>query len=76
MLRSRNKIDVQIVNDAVKGYVKRKEKNFSLLNQYAEPFGIVKACKAKGMDSNCLKEVKHIELVVDALSIQTVIRIE
>ena len=35
-------IDVQIINDAVKKYVKREERNFSLLSQYASQFGIQK----------------------------------
>ena len=35
-------VDVQIINDAVKKYVKREERNFSLLSQYASQFGIQK----------------------------------
>ena len=42
VIRSRSRIDSQIFSDAVKGYVKRREKNLSHLMQCAEQFGIDK----------------------------------
>ena len=42
VLRSRSRLDVQIVNDAIKGYIKKPEKNLPRLMQYAEQFGIQK----------------------------------
>lgn len=40
IIRDRNKIDPQIFNDAVKGYIKKKNKNLVLLYEYAEKFKI------------------------------------
>ena len=40
IIRDRNKIDPQIFNDAIKGYIKKKEKNLILLYEYAEEFKI------------------------------------
>jgi len=40
IIRDRNKIDPQIFNDAIKGYIKKKEKNLILLYEYAEKFKI------------------------------------
>ena len=40
IIRDRNKIDPQIFNDSVKGYIKKKNKNLVLLYEYAEKFKI------------------------------------
>jgi predicted transcriptional regulator of viral defense system len=40
LLRSRNRVDIQLVNDALKRYVKKKEKDLDLLYNYAKQFGI------------------------------------
>lgn len=40
IVRSRNQIDVQIRNEALKRYAKRRERNLDRLLQYAQPFGI------------------------------------
>jgi predicted transcriptional regulator of viral defense system len=42
VLRSRNQMDIQQVNEVLKRYVKKKEKNLDLLYQYAGQFGIQK----------------------------------
>jgi predicted transcriptional regulator of viral defense system len=42
VLRSRNQIDVQLVNEAIKRYVRKKEKNVDLLYSYAKQFRIQK----------------------------------
>lgn len=42
IVRDRNKIDSQIFNDAIKGYIKRKDKNLVLLYEYAKIFNIDK----------------------------------
>jgi predicted transcriptional regulator of viral defense system len=42
ILRSRNQIDIQLVNEALKRYVGKKEKNLDLLYQYAQQFRIQK----------------------------------
>ena len=54
--------------DGLYGFIQNEEEE--------ENETFVKAFKAKGMDSNCLKEVKRIELLVDSLCTQTVIRRE
>jgi len=36
MIRSRNKIDIQIVNESMKRYVKLKTANFGLLGEYSK----------------------------------------
>lgn len=40
VLRSRNQIDVQLINDALKRYVVKKERNIDLLYNYARQFKI------------------------------------
>ena len=42
VLRSRNQIDVQLVNEALKRYVIKKERNIDLLYNYARQFRIQK----------------------------------
>jgi predicted transcriptional regulator of viral defense system len=42
ILRSKNQIDVQYVNNALKRYVMRKDKNINLLYNYAKAFHIQK----------------------------------
>jgi len=42
ILRSRNQIDSQLVNDALKRYVKSQKNNLDLLYQYARQFGVQK----------------------------------
>lgn len=40
VLRSRNLIDIQLINDALKRYVGKKERNLNLLYEYAKQFRI------------------------------------
>jgi predicted transcriptional regulator of viral defense system len=42
VLRSRNQMDIQLVNEVLKRYVKKKERDLDLLYQYAGQFGIQK----------------------------------
>jgi hypothetical protein len=42
ILRNRNQIDIAIVTDAIKRYVKRKDKNLPQLMRYAELFKVTK----------------------------------
>lgn len=42
LLRSRKKMDIQLVNKALNEYIKRKERNINLLYAYAEKFRIQK----------------------------------
>jgi hypothetical protein len=42
MLRSRNQIDIQQVNESLKRYVSKKERNVDLLYSYAKKFRIQK----------------------------------
>ena len=42
VLRSRNQIDVQFVNEALKKYVTHKDRNIDLLYDYARQFRIQK----------------------------------
>lgn len=42
VLRSRNQMDIQQVNEALKRYVRKREKNLDLLDQYAWQFGVQK----------------------------------
>jgi len=42
VMRSRNQIDVQFVNEALKRYVGRKDRNIDLLHSYAKRFRIQK----------------------------------
>ena len=44
-LRSRNRMDVAIVTDAVKRYTGRKDKDLNTLMQMAETFGVMKLLK-------------------------------
>jgi predicted transcriptional regulator of viral defense system len=46
VLRSRNQIDVQLINESLKGYVGRKERNIDLLYSYARKFRIQKIVRA------------------------------
>ncbi|MCL2863892.1 MAG: hypothetical protein FWE54_07470, partial [Methanimicrococcus sp.] len=41
-VKSRNKMDIAVVTDALKRYSKRKDKNLHLLMEYAELFRITK----------------------------------
>ena len=45
ILRSRNQIDVQFVSEALKRYVRKKEKNIDLLHDYAKLFRIQKIAR-------------------------------
>lgn len=45
LLKSRNKIDSQIIINAIKKYVKRNDKNLSLLNKYSKIFKVEKLLK-------------------------------
>lgn len=40
ILRSRNQVDIQLVNDSLKRYARSQEKNIDLLYRYARQFGI------------------------------------
>ncbi len=40
IIRDRNKIDIQIFSDALKGYMERKDQNFLLLGRYAKLFKV------------------------------------
>jgi len=40
IIRSRNKLDIAVVTDAVKQYVRRQDKNLNLLMEYAELFKV------------------------------------
>lgn len=42
LLRSRNRVDIQLVNDALKRYVQKKERDLDLLYNYARQFRIQK----------------------------------
>jgi predicted transcriptional regulator of viral defense system len=42
IIRSRNKMDIAILTDAMKRYVKRKDKNIPLLMEYSEIFRVTK----------------------------------
>jgi len=45
-LRSRNQMDIAIVTDAIKRYIKRKDKNLNVLMQMAEIFRVVKPIRS------------------------------
>lgn len=45
-LRSRNQIDVQLINESLKRYVGKKERNIDLLYSYAKKFRIQKIVRA------------------------------
>lgn len=42
LLRSRSQIDVQQINESLKRYVSKRDRNIDLLNSYAKQFGIQK----------------------------------
>lgn len=46
LLRSRSQIDIGILTDALKRYVRRKEKNLPLLMQYSESFHVTKQVRS------------------------------
>lgn len=46
VLRSRNQMDVQSVNEALKRYVTRNDKNIDLLYRYAAQFRIQEIIRA------------------------------
>ncbi|MBW7875382.1 MAG: type IV toxin-antitoxin system AbiEi family antitoxin domain-containing protein [Candidatus Cloacimonetes bacterium] len=41
-LRNRNQMDIAVVTDSIKRYVRRKDKNLNSLTQLAETFGVAK----------------------------------
>jgi len=45
-IRSRSRLDIAIVTDAIKRYVKRKDKNINLLMKYAKSFRITKPLRS------------------------------
>lgn len=45
VLRNRNRIDIQLVNEAVKKYVGHKDRNIDLLYQYAKKFRVQKVVR-------------------------------
>jgi len=45
-IRSRNKMDIAIVTDAVKRYVKRNDKNLNILMEMAEVFRVMKPLRS------------------------------
>lgn len=45
-LRSRNKMDIAIVTDAIKRYARRKDKNLNILMKMAETFHITKPLRS------------------------------
>ncbi|MCF0155461.1 MAG: hypothetical protein HUJ84_07115, partial [Veillonella sp.] len=40
LVRLKNKVDIQIITEAFKRYVKRKDKNIPLLSEYAKVFKV------------------------------------
>lgn len=46
LLKTRNQVDIQIVTDAFKRYVKRKDKNIPLLSEYAKALGVEKKLRS------------------------------
>ena len=42
IIRNRNRMDIQMVNEALKAYIARKDKNIPLLTEYASTLGIQK----------------------------------
>lgn len=40
VVRSKNRMDIQIFSDALKRYARRKDKNLSILMRYAQKFKI------------------------------------
>lgn len=45
-LRFRNQMDIAIVTDAVKRYVKRKDRNLNILMEMAETFRVAKPLRS------------------------------
>lgn len=45
-LRNRNKMDIAVLTDAIKCYVKRKDKNLNTLMKMAETFRVVKPLRS------------------------------
>jgi predicted transcriptional regulator of viral defense system len=45
ILRDRSQIDISIITDALKRYVKRRDKNLNLLMEYAELFKVTKVLR-------------------------------
>jgi hypothetical protein len=45
MLRSRNQIDIQQINESLKRYARKKERNVDLLYGYAKQFRIQKIAR-------------------------------
>jgi hypothetical protein len=45
LIKSRNRVDVQILNEAIKGYVKMKTADYTLLIEYARKLRVVKLIK-------------------------------
>jgi predicted transcriptional regulator of viral defense system len=45
-LRSRNKMDISVLTDAVKRYARRKDKNLNTLMKMAETFGVAKPMRS------------------------------
>ena len=45
-IRSRNKMDIAIVTDAMKRYIKRKDKNIHLLMEFAKSFRVIKSLQS------------------------------
>lgn len=46
IIRSRNKMDIAIVTDAIKRYSRRKDKNLPRLMRYAESFKVTKLLRS------------------------------
>ena len=57
ILRDRNKIDTQIFNQALNGYIKRKDKNLVKLSKYAKAFKIENVFR--GSYDFCMKYLTH-----------------
>ncbi len=45
VLRSRNQLDIQFLNEALKRYAGRPDKNLAVLYQYAVPFRLQKVVR-------------------------------
>lgn len=45
-LRSRNKMDIAVVTDAIKRYAGRKDKNLNTLMKIAQDFGVAKPLRS------------------------------
>ena len=64
ILRSRNQMDIQFINEALKRYVRKKERNIDLLYSYAPQFRIQKIVRATievlHGNSNFIQYLPHI----------------